>query len=100
MKNKLLHIKYKLRHNEELILWLLSILFFYAIVISSLINDISYFSVLFEADEARPNLIWKAGLLIISIFTIISRYKRAFLVDASLLAHLMLLYYYNSFALL
>ena len=100
MQSKLLHIKSKLRNNEELILGLLSILCFYAILISSLINDTIYLSVFFETGAYWPSLILGAGLLIISIFALISYYKGIFLIYASALSHVGLLYFYNLFAML
>jgi len=100
MQSKLSYIKSKLRDNEELALGVLSILCFYTIVISSLANGTLYFSVFFEEGEYWPSLIWKVGLLIVSILTFISCYKSNILVFASSLAHVGVLYYYNLFSLL
>ena len=99
MQSKLFYIKYKLRENEELILGVLCILCFYTIVVSSLINNIVYFSVFFDAGEYWPSLVWRAGLLTISVFILVSCYKGIFLVYASALSHVGLLYYYNLFSL-
>ena len=102
MYNKLFYsrFRYTLRNNGELAYGLLSLLCFYTIVISSLMHNIFYFSVFYEADEYWPNFVWKAGLFFISIFTLLSCYKKIFLFYASIFSHMLLLYHYNLFSVL
>jgi hypothetical protein len=105
MGNRLASIKSKLRQNEESILGFLNILCFYTIVVTSLMNNLRYSSLLFEfeSNDSWHSIVWIIGLLIISVLTAISCYRGAekkYLSIASIYSHILLLNYYNLYSIM